>query len=289
MARSVCSCVRQQEDLGAKTFANPRNAAAGSLRQLDPKITAKRPLHIFFWELAPATHGRPATHWECLELMKDLGLKTDPHVSRFDSADKAIRWFEQIKEERERLPYEIDGCVCKVDSLADQERLGTRAANPRWAVAWKFPPLHKTTRIKEIEAYVGRTGALTPVATLEPVQIGGVEITHVTLHNQDEIERKDIRVGDTVLIERAGDVIPHVVQVIKEHRTGRQEKYNLPRHCPVCGSVIVRLEGEAAARCPNSSCPARLREALLHVASTEAMNIRGLGDKLVDNWWRSSW
>jgi DNA ligase (NAD+) len=273
---------RRQEDLRAKTFANPRNSAAGSLRQLDPKITAKRPLHIFFWEVAPATDDRPASHWECLELMAELGLKTNPHVSRFESTEQAVRWFEQMKQHRERLRYEIDGCVFKVADLADQEKLGTRAANPRWAVAWKFPPLQKTTRVTDIEAYVGRTGAITPVATLDPVHIGGVEVSRVTLHNQAEIDRKDVRIGDAVLIERAGDVIPHVVQVIKERRTGRERRYSLPRDCPVCGSQIARIEGEVIARCSNTSCPARLREAIGHFASTEAMDIRGLGTKLAD-------
>jgi DNA ligase (NAD+) len=273
---------RRQEDLGVKTFANPRNAAAGSLRQLDPKITAKRPLHIYFWEVAPGTVDRPQSHWECLQLMKDLGLKTNPYASRFESREEAARWFGEMKSRREGLSYEIDGCVFKVDLLADQRRLGTRAANPRWAVAWKFPPLQKTTRIKAIEAYVGRTGALTPVATLEPVHIGGVEITHVTLHNQDEIDRKDVRVGDTVLVERAGDVIPHVVKVIQERRTGRTKKYRLPRRCPACESEITHVQKEVAARCPNTSCPARLREAILHFASTEGMDIRGLGEKLAE-------
>ncbi len=273
---------RKQEDLGARTFANPRNAAAGSLRQLDPKVTAKRPLHVFFWEVSQATTDRPATHWECLELMNELGLKTNPHVQRFESTDQAVRWFERMMQHREGLPYEIDGCVFKVDDLADQERLGMRAANPRWAVAWKFPPLQKTTRIMAIEAYVGRTGAITPVATLEPVHIGGVEVNHVTLHNQDEIDRKDIRVGDTVLMERAGDVIPHVVQVMTECRTGSEQPYHPTSHCPVCHSEIVRVEGEVAARCPITLCPARLRETILHFASTEAMDIRGLGERLAD-------
>jgi len=273
---------RRQEDLGAKTFANPRNAAAGSLRQLDPKITAKRPLHIFFWEITPATRGRPASHWQCLELMKALGLKTNPYVRRFESADEAVEWFEQMKRRRERLPYEIDGCVFKIDALADHPRLGTRAASPRWSIAWKFPPLQKSTRVRSIEAYVGRTGALTPVATLDPVHIGGVEVAHVTLHNQDEIDRKDVRIGDAVLIERAGDVIPHVVQVVKERRSGRERRYRLPRQCPVCSSRVVRLTDEVVARCPNTSCPARLREAVIHFASTEAMDIRGLGEKLAD-------
>jgi DNA ligase (NAD+) len=273
---------RKQEDLGAKNFANPRNAAAGSLRQLDPRITAKRPLHIFFWEVTPATRGRPASHWECLQLMTDLGLKANSYVNEFESADAAVQWFERMAKRREQLPYEIDACVFKVDNLADQERLGTRAANPRWAVAWKFPPLQKTTRIKAIEAYVGRTGALTPVATLEPMHIGGVEVTHVTLHNQDEIDRKDVRIGDKILVERAGDVIPHVVQVIKEARKGREKRHHLPSHCPVCGSPIERIRGEVIARCPNTSCPARLREALIHFASTEAMDIRGLGERLAE-------
>lgn len=271
---------RRQEDLGDRTFANPRNAAAGSLRQLDPRISAKRPLHIFFWEIAPATSHRPTSHWNCLRLMKNLGLKTNPDAGHFKSADEAVKWFERMKSRREHLSYEIDGCVFKVDSLAAQERLGMRAANPRWSVAWKFPPLQKTTRIRDVQAYVGRTGALTPVATLDPVHIGGVEVTHVTLHNQDEIDRKDIRVGDRVLIERAGDVIPHVVQVVRERRTGREQKYRLPRQCPACGSRITRVRGEAVARCPNLACPARLREAITHFASTEAMDIRGLGDKL---------
>jgi len=273
---------RKQEDLGAKTFANPRNAAAGSLRQLDPGITAKRPLHIFLWEVAPATRGRPASQWQCLQLIKELGFKRNPNANRFESVDAAVQWFQEMKRRRESLPYEIDGCVFKVDNLADQERLGTRASNPRWEIAWKSPPLQETTRIKSIEAYVGRTGALTPVATLAPVHIGGVEVTHVTLHNQDEINRKDIRVGDTVLIERAGDVIPHVVRVIQKHRTSRERKYKLPRRCPVCGSETERIEGEVIARCPNASCPARLREALTHFASTESMDIRGLGTSLAE-------
>ena len=273
---------RRQEDLGAKTFANPRNAAAGSLRQLDPRITAKRPLHIFLWEVAPATRGRPASQWQCLQFIEELGFKRNPNANRFESVDAAVQWFQKMKRRRESLPYEIDGCVFKVDDLADQERLGTRAADPRWEIAWKFPPLQEATRINSIDAYVGRTGALTPVATLAPVHIGGVEVTHVTLHNQDEIDRKGIRIGDTVIIERAGDVIPHVVQVIQKHRTGGERKYKLPRLCPVCGSEIARVEGEVIMRCPNTSCPARLREALVHFASTESMDIRGLGTSLAE-------
>ncbi len=271
---------RRQEERGEKPFANPRNAAAGSLRQLDPGVTAARPLHILFWEMAPSTSDRPSSQWDCLGMMKTLGLKTDPAATRLRNADEAVRWYGRMMTRRERLPNEIDGCVLKVDDLSAQEKLGTRAASPRWALAWKFPPLQCTTRIEKIETFVGRTGALTPVAKLAPVHIGGVEVGYVTLHNQDEIERKDIRIGDTVLIERAGDVIPHVVKTVPERRTGRERHYRLPVKCPVCGSAIIRIEGEVAARCPNTSCPARLREAIRHFASKEAMNIRGLGEKL---------
>jgi len=270
-----------QEKAGNKTFANPRNAAAGSLRQLDPNVTAKRPLRIFFWEIAPSSSSRPNTHWECLKLMRRLGLKIDSHASDLTSADAAVDWYRQMQKDRDDLPYEIDGCVFKVNTLDDQEALGTRAANPRWALAWKFEPRRDSTKIKNIEASVGRTGALTPVAVLEPVEIGGVTVTHVSLHNQDEINRKDIRIGDTVLVERAGDVIPHVVRVITNKRTGHEKKYKLPRKCPACGGEVSRPEGEAITRCTNVSCPAQLEQRILHFGSKQALDIDGLGDKLV--------
>jgi len=273
---------RRQEEAGRKTFANPRNAAAGSLRQLDPKITAERPLRIFFWEMTPASSGRPETQWECLQKMRALGLKTCPESARLQSADEAVRWHHKLEERRDGLAYEIDGCVFKVDRLADHEVLGVRAANPRWAVAYKFAPRQKTTRIVEINAQVGRTGAITPVAVLEPVEIGGVTVTHVSLHNQDEIDRKDIRVGDTVLVERAGDVIPHVVQTIAEKRPRGTKRYHLPRKCPVCGEAVVKPEGEAITRCANASCRAQLKEHVKHFGSKQAVNIDGLGDKVVD-------
>ncbi|MFW6107371.1 MAG: NAD-dependent DNA ligase LigA [bacterium] len=273
---------REQEKKEAKTFANPRNAAAGSLRQLDPRITAARPLRIFFWEIAPSSSTRPDSQWQCLELMKKLGLKTNPRARLFDSVDHAVEWYQSIKAERDDLPYEIDGCVFKVNAIADHERLGTRAANPRWAVAWKFPAQRNSTRIKEIRAYVGRTGALTPVAILEPVHIGGVEVAHVSLHNQDEIDRKDVRVGDTVVVERAGDVIPHVVRVVKDKRTGEEQTYRLPEQCPACGGEVARPEGEAIARCTNASCPAQLKQGITHFGSKHALDIDGLGEKLVD-------
>ncbi len=273
---------RAREEEGEKTFANPRNLAAGSLRQLDPKITARRPLKIFFWELGPSTTGRPDSHWQSLDMMRDLGLKTSPHLDEVESADKAVRWYEEIREKREELPYEIDGCVFKVNSLSDQQELGTRAANARWAIAWKFASRRNTTRIKEIKASVGRTGALTPVAVLEPTEIGGVTVEHVTLHNQDEIDRKDIRAGDTVLVERAGDVIPHVVRVVEEERTGKEKRYRLPKKCPVCKGEVSRPEGEAVARCTNASCPAQLKQSVLHFGSAQALDIDGLGEKVVD-------
>jgi DNA ligase (NAD+) len=273
---------RRQEEAGDKTFANPRNAAAGSLRQLDPRITARRPLRIFFWEWTAASSWRPPTQWECLEGMKALGLKTCPQSTRLATADEAVRWHHDLEARRDGLPYEIDGAVFKVDRLADHDRLGERAANPRWAVAYKFTPRQQTTVIREIRPSVGRTGAVTPVAVLEPVQIGGVTVTHVSLHNQDEIDRKDIRVGDTVLVERAGDVIPHVVQVVTEKRTGREKRYRLPATCPVCGSEVVKPQGEAISRCTNNSCPAQLKENIKHWGSKQACDIDGLGDKIVD-------
>jgi len=273
---------RQQEEAGKKTFANPRNAAAGSLRQLDSNVTAERPLRIFFYEIAPPSSRRPHSQWACLELMKALGLKTNPKAQRFESVDKAVEWHNEMQSHRDDLPYEIDGCVYKVNNLDDHEKLGARAANPRWAIAWKFEPRRETTRIRDIEAYVGPTGTLTPVAILEPVNIGGVEVTHASLHNQDEIDRKDIRVGDHVLVERAGDVIPRVVRVIKQKRSGNEKKYHLPKKCPACGGEVVRSQGEAVARCTNTSCPAQLKEAIFHFGATGALDIDGLGEKLVD-------
>jgi DNA ligase (NAD+) len=273
---------RRQEEQGAKTFANPRNAAAGSLRQLDPKVTAERPLRIFFWEIAPSSSSRPGTQWECLKAMRELGLKTCPESERLDDGDEAVAWHHRMEERRDDLPYEIDGCVFKVDDLDAHETLGVRAANPRWAVAYKFAPRQGTTRITEIRAYVGRTGAVTPVAVLEPVQIGGVTVTHVSLHNQDEVDRKDMRIGDTVVVERAGDVIPHVVQVVEAKRPKGAKKYRLPEACPVCGGEVVKPEGEAIARCTNVSCPAQVKESILHWGSKQALDIDGLGERLVD-------
>lgn len=273
---------RRQKQKGARTFANPRNAAAGSLRQLDPSVTAARPLRIFFWAIAPSSSDRPATQWESLQRLSELGLKVDEDVAKSQTQSEAIDWYERMRDRRDELPYEIDGCVFKVDAFDEQERLGERAANPRWAIAWKFAPRRRETRIREIEASVGRTGALTPVAYLEPVQIGGVEVSRVTLHNQDEIDRKDIRVGDHVVVERAGDVIPHVVRVQTRKRNGTEAEYRLPETCPACGGTVSRPAGEAVARCVNARCPAQLRERLLHYGSSDAMDIDGLGEKVAE-------
>ena len=273
---------QRQEQAGKKTFANPRNAAAGSLRQLDSRITADRPLHMYAWQMAPGSTGRPETHWQCLQKLTRLGLRTNPEVERFSDPDEAVEWFKDRVRRREELPYEIDGCVFKVDNLAAHEKLGTRSASPRWAIAWKFASRRKTTRIESIEAQVGRTGALTPVARLQPVHIGGVEVTHVSLHNPDEIDRKDIRVGDHVVVERAGDVIPHVVEAVTSKRNGTEQAYHLPGRCPSCGGPVQRPEGEAIARCTNTSCPARLRQSIQHFGSPNALDIDGLGEKLVE-------
>ena len=273
---------RRREEAGGKTFANPRNAAAGSLRQLDPQVTAGRPLRIFFWEIAPSSTSRPETQWASLRTMRDLGLKTCPESQLLANAPDALGWHHDLEARRDELAYEIDGCVFKVNSLADHGRLGVRAANPRWAVAYKFAPRQETTRIVAINTQVGRTGAVTPVAVLEPVRIGGVTVTHASLHNQDEIDRKDIRVGDTVLLERAGDVIPHVVQVITDKRPPGSKRYRLPARCPVCGGEVVKPQGEAVSRCTNNSCPAQVKESIKHWGAKQALAIDGLGEKLVD-------
>jgi DNA ligase (NAD+) len=212
--------------------------------------------------------------------MKDLGLKTNPLAERCASPDACVKWYKKMTGKRDQLGYEIDGCVFKVNSLEDHETLGNRASNPRWAIAWKFEPRRESTTIRDIEVSVGRTGALTPVAVLEPVHIGGVEVTHVTLHNQDEVERLDVATGDTVIVERAGDVIPHVVKVTKK-KSKKRKTYHLPSKCPVCGGEVSRPEGEAETYCTNPSCPARIKQSIQHFGSKKALDIDGLGEKLV--------
>lgn len=272
---------KKQEEEGRPLFANPRNAASGSIRQLDPREVASRNLDVFLYYIF--IEGRePETQWESLRKLKELGFKVNPHSRRCQNLDEVIEFWEEFREKRDRLAYDTDGIVVKVDSAAQRRVLGTTAKSPRWAISFKFPARQATTRINDIIIQVGRTGALTPVAILEPVKLSGITITRSTLHNEDEIKRKDIRIGDWVLIERSGDVIPKVVAVMKDRRTGREKTFKFPDRCPVCRSAAFRPEGEAISRCTNPSCPARLRESLLHFASRRAMNIEGLGEALVD-------
>ena len=275
---------KEREKQGLPPFANPRNAAAGSVRQLDPRVTAKRPLDIFCYGVGEVSDLGPIkTQYELMLQLQEWGLRVNrPYIRVCDSIDKVIEYCNYLEEIRDTLPYEIDGAVVKVNDLELQKRLGAKARSPRWAVAYKFAPVQETTKILDIEVQVGRTGVLTPVAILEPVEIGGVIVKRATLHNQDEIERKDIRIGDTVLVQRAGDVIPEVVMPIKSKRTGKERKFQMPDKCPVCGAKVVKKEGEVAVRCPNKNCPAQIRALLRHFASKGAMDIEGLGEKIID-------
>lgn len=266
---------RRREESGEPLFANPRNAAAGSLRQLDSAITARRPLDIFFYGVGEVTGSKLGTQWEILDALKKLGLKTNPLNKICTGITEVVNYFREIENRRDALEYEIDGVVVKVNSLELQDRLGSVARSPRWAVAYKFEPRQGTTVIENIEVQVGRTGILTPVAIMQPVRIGGVTVSRATLHNQDEIDRKGIRIGDTVLIQRAGDVIPKVVKVIT---SGGNDPYSLPDKCPVCGSDV--LKEDVYYRCTGINCPAQLKERVRHFASRRAMDIEGLGDKL---------
>ena len=274
----------RREEAGENPFANPRNAAAGSLRQLDPKITAERSLHAFFYEVAEVSGRRNFdTQREVLNTLPKWGFKVNLDLSkRCSDFDEIREYHEDLERKRDDLSYEIDGAVFKVDDRSQQEKLGVRARDPQWTIAYKFRPLQATAKIKDIRVQVGRTGALTPVADLDPVNIGGVEVSRASLHNQSEVERKDIRVGDVVLVERAGDVIPQIVKPIEEERSGSEKKFRMPKECPVCSSEVVMSEDKKRAFCPNTACPAQVRERLKHFASREAMDIEGLGEKLVE-------
>ncbi|MEK7342048.1 MAG: NAD-dependent DNA ligase LigA, partial [Candidatus Binatota bacterium] len=273
---------REREEEGQPVFANPRNAAAGSLKQLDSTITAKRPLDIFCHGMGETAGASFTTHAEFLETLKEWGLKPVAHFRICRNLKEIFDYHQEMERRRDELPYEIDGLVIKVNSLGLQRRLGEIARSPRWAIAYKFKPRQATTRILDIQAQVGRTGTLTPVASLEPVPVGGVTVKSASLHNMDEVERKDIRIGDTVVVERAGDVIPYVVQVITEKRSGQEKKFTMPERCPACGSSVYREEGEVAYRCAGLSCPAKLKESLKFFGSRGAMDIEGLGEKLID-------
>jgi DNA ligase (NAD+) len=274
----------EQLRAGGKVFANPRNAAAGSLRQLDSRVTASRPLSFFPWGLGEVKGGELPGHYSGLvEKLRDWGFPITDLFRKVHGVDGCLEYYADIAGKRDQLPFEIDGVVYKVDELAARDRLGFTARAPRWAIAHKFPALEETTVVEDIQASVGRTGVVTPVAVLKPVHVSGVTVTHATLHNQDEVERKDVRIGDTVIVRRAGDVIPEVVAVIPEKRPHFSRKWRMPKACPECGSEVVREEGEAAHRCMGGLyCPAQRMGALLHFASRRAMDIEGLGDKLVE-------
>lgn len=267
-------------------FANPRNAAAGSLRQLDPKIAAKRNLDIFVYAMTDTGELEIDSHSESLNLLDELGFKTNKERQTCETIDDVIAYIESWQTQRPELSYDIDGIVVKVDSFDQQAELGTTAKSPRWAIAYKFPAEEVVTKLVNIELTVGRTGVITPTAILEPVQVAGTTVQRASLHNEDLIREKDIRIGDYVVVKKAGDIIPEVVNVIEEKRTGEEQEFTMPTHCPECESELVRLEGEVALRCINPSCPAQIREGLIHFVSRNAMNIDGLGEKVISQLFR---
>lgn len=265
---------------GEKMFANPRNAAAGSVRQLDQRVTASRPLDFFAYGVGRAEGKAFSAQWEVLDYLRKIGFRVSPLIRRFKDIRDVIRYHDEVKEERDDLDYEIDGIVVKVNSIAQQDKLGVISRSPRWALAYKFPAREEFTRVNDIVVQVGRTGALTPVAVLEPVQIAGVTVSRATLHNEDELRRKDVRIGDTVVVERAGDVIPEVVSVIKSRRTGVEKEFRMPDRCPVCGADVLKVG--PIVRCIGVSCSAQLKERIKHFASLRALNIEGLGEKVIE-------
>ncbi len=266
---------------GLPLFANPRNAAAGSVRQLDSSITAKRPLDIFIYALGWA-EGKavPETHWEIMQYLKSLGFKINPNIALCHALDETEKYYQRLVETRENSPYEADGMVAKVNSISLQQELGTVAHEPRWAIAYKFPAIQGTTRLIDIGINVGRTGSLNPYAILEPVRVGGVVISQAALHNEEDIHRKDIRIGDWVIVQRAGEVIPEIVGPVVSRRTGKERIFSIPSRCPVCGSEVIKPEDEAMHRCTNTACPSQALEKIKHFVSRGAMDIDGVGEKL---------
>ncbi|HQE25118.1 MAG TPA: NAD-dependent DNA ligase LigA [Candidatus Atribacteria bacterium] len=280
----------ERKQRGEPLFANTRNAAAGSLRQLDPRITAERKLDIFnYGAFLIDSDYYPSTHWELLHYLKELGFKINPHMELISDIEEVIRIHEKWEKERKNLDYDIDGLVIKVNPLSYHEILGATSRSPRWAIAYKFESTYAVTQVLDIEVNVGRTGILTPVAILEPVNVGGAIVKRATLHNEDEIKRKDVRIGDWVIVTRAGEVIPEITEVLKERRTGEERVFVMPGECPVCHSRVVREEGEVAWRCINASCPAQIKERIRHWASRDAMDIEGLGEKLIDRLVEEGW
>ncbi len=268
----------ERAEQGQPLFANPRNAAAGSVRQLDPRITAQRSLDIWVYQLGWADGPYPPTHWETLHWLQDMGFRVSPEIGRYEGLEGVERHYQEWVERRHDLEYEIDGLVIKCDPFQYYERLGVVGREPRWAVAYKFPPIQATTKLLAIEINIGRTGTLNPWARLEPVRVGGVTVSKATLHNEEDIRRKGVRVGDTVIVQRAGDVIPQVVGPVASKRTGREKAFVMPERCPVCGTAVVRPEGEVMRYCPNPGCPAQVFRWLTHFTSRGAMDIEGLGE-----------
>ncbi|WP_313805289.1 NAD-dependent DNA ligase LigA [Cytobacillus sp.] len=279
--RSFEALNRLKAEKGEEAFANPRNAAAGSLRQLDPRIAASRNLDVFLYGVSDTGETGVESHSEALDLLDTLGFKTNRERKKCKSIEEVLEYIEKWTVERPNLVYDIDGIVIKVDSLEQQEQLGTTAKSPRWAIAYKFPAEEVVTTLKSIELSVGRTGVITPTAILEPVRVAGTTVQRASLHNEDLIREKDIKIGDQVVIKKAGDIIPEVVNVLAERRTGEEVEFHMPTHCPECESELVRLDGEVALRCINPKCPAQIREGLIHFVSRNAMNIDGLGEKVI--------
>lgn len=270
----------ERQERGETLFVNPRNSAAGGLRQLDPKMTAARNLQVWIWGLGDtAGYEPPPSHFQAMEWLQTLGLRTNPHSRLSPTLEEAYSYYQSWVERRHELPYQVDGVVIKVDSYAHQETLGVVGREPRWAIAFKFPAEQAVTRLLNIGINVGRTGSLNPYAVLEPVVVGGATVKQASLHNEEDIQRKGLRIGDWVTIERAGEVIPHVVRPEKERRTGQEREFRMPQNCPVCGTPVVKPEGEAMRRCPNASCPAQFFELLKHFVSKGAMDVDGLGEK----------
>ena len=263
-------------------FANPRNAAAGSVRQLDPSITASRQLETFIYQASFTKNDYFSTHMELLDFLKKAGLRVNSNIKLCETIEEAIEYCNSWQKRKDELNYDIDGMVLKVNQLTLRERLGSTSKSPRWAIAFKFPAEQMTTVVKDIIVGVGRTGALTPVAILEPIFISGSRVQRATLHNEDEIKRKDIRIGDTVLVQKAGEVIPEIIQVIKEKRSGKEKVFQMPDKCPICGSQTVKLDDEVVSRCNNISCPAQVKEKIRHFVSRGAMDIEGLGPALIN-------
>ncbi len=272
----------EREEAEEAKFANPRNAAAGTIRQLDPKVVARRRLDLFAYDILRGERKPFATHWEALEWLASAGFTVNPHRAKCSDIEEVIRFCNEMEAERDRLAYEIDGVVVKVNSTALQDEFGATAKAPRWAIAYKYPARQATTQVEDIIVQVGRTGALTPVALLTPVQLAGTVVARATLHNEDEIKRLDVRVGDTVNIEKSGEIIPKVLSVVKSRRPRGTKPYEFPTSCPVCGGVVSRPEGEVVSRCVAADCPAQLKARLLHYASRRALRIEGLGDALAE-------